>query len=214
MPPEQALPVVADRIHRLLDDAGIARDRALGAGLATYGPQDRQARLVQQGGLYGENHGWSLPGFPDANWQISTLPATQPAGVTWYRTNVELDLRADQDTSVGLRITGDPARRFRATIFVNGWNVGQYINHRGPQNTFVVPNGILKPRGDNSIAIAVWNESASASRSTCDPRRQVSSRGPQRADAGGITSPGLGGSSGLTLGRTYSRAVGDIVGWP
>ena len=121
-------------------------------------PLDRVRGSYNNGGLYGENNGWSLPGFPDQNWESTTLPANQAAGITWYRTNVELNLRADQDTSVGLRITDNPARRYRATIFVNGWNIGQYINHRGPQNTFVVPNGILKPRGDNSIAIAVWAE--------------------------------------------------------
>ncbi|MFI5916891.1 ROK family protein [Dactylosporangium sp. NPDC051541] len=46
MPPEQALPVVAERIGRLLDEAGIERGRVLGAGLATYGPQDRRAGVV------------------------------------------------------------------------------------------------------------------------------------------------------------------------
>ena len=46
MPPEHALPVVASRIHNLLDSAGIERDRVLGAGLATYGPQDRDAGVL------------------------------------------------------------------------------------------------------------------------------------------------------------------------
>jgi predicted NBD/HSP70 family sugar kinase len=46
MPPEQALPLVASRIHTLLDNAGIPRDRVLGAGLATYGPQDRAAGVL------------------------------------------------------------------------------------------------------------------------------------------------------------------------
>ena len=40
-------------------------------------------------------------------------------------------------------------------IFVNGWNIGQYIANVGPQHTFVVPNGILDPHGSNTLALAV-----------------------------------------------------------
>jgi predicted NBD/HSP70 family sugar kinase len=46
MPPGEALPLVASRVHNLLDDAGIERGRVLGTGLATYGPQDRQAGVL------------------------------------------------------------------------------------------------------------------------------------------------------------------------
>jgi hypothetical protein len=42
-------------------------------------------------------------------------------------------------------------------IFVNGWQLGRYINDTGPQHDFPIPNGILKPNGTNTIAIAVWN---------------------------------------------------------
>ena len=55
------------------------------------------------------------------------------------------------DASLGLTI-GDPATprsaaNYRALIFVNGWNMGQYIANVGPQHTFVVPNGVLNPHG-------------------------------------------------------------------
>ena len=33
--------------------------------------------------------------------------------------------------------------------------MGQYINDVGPQHTFVLPNGILRPHGHNTLAIAV-----------------------------------------------------------
>src|SRR5664280_145734 len=46
-------------------------------------------------------------------------------------------------------------KTYRALIFVNGWNLGQYINDVGPQHTFVLPNGILDPNGTNTLAIAV-----------------------------------------------------------
>lgn len=113
---------------------------------------------LSTGGLYGERAGWSLPGYPDKNWADVTLPAsdTRP-GVSWYRTTANLALPAGQDTSVGLTITDVPSRAYRATLFVNGWQVGNYVNQLGPQHSFPVPNGILNPNGRNTIAIAVWN---------------------------------------------------------
>ncbi len=45
---------------------------------------------------------------------------------------------------------------------LNGWNLGQYVNNVGPQHTFVLPNGILKPRGANTLAIAVTTNDPSS----------------------------------------------------
>ncbi|MEO6089712.1 MAG: beta-galactosidase, partial [Umezawaea sp.] len=121
-------------------------------------PLDTVRGPLNTGGLYGERAGWSLPKFPDSSWSGTTLPATDPTpGVSWYRTNVKLDLPRGQDTSLGLTITDDPARQYRALIFVNGWQMGQYVNYLGPQHSFPIPNGVLDPRGNNTIAIAVWN---------------------------------------------------------
>jgi hypothetical protein len=99
-----------------------------------------------------------LPGYPDASWQSVSLPhrSTRP-GLAWYRDDVALELPKGQDTSIGLTFTDDPSRKYRATIFVNGWQLGNYVNYRGPQHSFPIPNGILNPNGKNSIAIAVWN---------------------------------------------------------
>lgn len=120
--------------------------------------QDTVRGPLSTGGLYGERAGWSLPGYPDGKWDRVTLPTTDTSpGVSWYRTEATLDLPHGQDTSLGLTFTDDPARKYRATIFVNGWQVGNYVNYLGPQHTFPVPNGILDPNGRNSIAIAVWN---------------------------------------------------------
>ena len=120
--------------------------------------QDTVRGPLSTGGLYGERAGWSLPGYPDGKWARVSLPTTDTRpGVSWYRTDVALDLPRGQDTSLGLTFTDDPARNYRATIFVNGWQVGNYVNYLGPQHTFPVPNGILDPNGHNSIAIAVWN---------------------------------------------------------
>jgi hypothetical protein len=91
-----------------------------------------------------------------------SLPTSDTApGVSWYRTTVALDLPKGQDTSVGLKIADDPSRHYRALFFVNGWQLGRYINDTGPQHDFPIPNGILDPNGTNTIAIAVWNTDAS-----------------------------------------------------
>ncbi|SDO68765.1 beta-galactosidase [Actinacidiphila guanduensis] len=113
---------------------------------------------LNTGGLYGERAGYYLPGYPTAGWQPVTLPATDTTpGVSWYTTHAALHLPKGQDTSLGLTITDDPSRKYRAEIYVNGWDMGNYVNYRGPQHSFPVPDGILNPDGDNTIAIAVWN---------------------------------------------------------
>ena len=88
------------------------------------------------------------------------MPATTAmSGTAWYRTTFDLHVPAADDASLGLTI-GDPstpqaAANYRALIFVNGWNMGQYIADVGPQHTFVIPNGVLNPDGRNTLAIAV-----------------------------------------------------------
>ncbi|MGW4897809.1 beta-galactosidase [Kitasatospora sp. NPDC004240] len=121
-------------------------------------PVDPARGPMNTGGLYGERSGWSLPGFPDGGWSPTTLPdRTTNPGITWYRTTVDLHLPKGQDTSLGLRITDDRSRHYRALVFVNGWQFGRYINDLGPQTRFPIPGGILDGDGTNTIAIAVWN---------------------------------------------------------
>jgi beta-galactosidase len=110
------------------------------------------------GGLYGERAGWYLPGAATGGWTPTTVPCRDARpGVTWYRTVFGLQLPADQDVPISVTFTDDPARHYRALLFVNGWQVGRYINDVGPQHDFPVPPGILRSRGRNTIAIAVWN---------------------------------------------------------
>jgi beta-galactosidase GanA len=118
------------------------------------GRPDKVRGPQNSGGLHGERAGYPLPGYPDRGWD-RTPPAAP--GVAWQRTTVRLNLPKDQDVPVGLRFTDDPARRYRVLIFVNGWNVGQYINNVGPQRVFTLPQGILRHQGENTIALAVWS---------------------------------------------------------
>jgi beta-galactosidase GanA len=111
------------------------------------------------GGLHGERHGWHLPGHADGGWEAVRLPrADQGQGVTWYRTGFRLAVDAGVDASVALVLDDDPGRAYRVQIFLNGWNMGQYINDVGPQHTFVLPNGILRTRGSNTLALAVLSD--------------------------------------------------------
>ncbi|HYN96948.1 MAG TPA: beta-galactosidase [Pilimelia sp.] len=117
---------------------------------------------MNAGGLYGERSGWHLPGFPDTAWQtVSTPHSSTTPGVVWYRTSVNLNTPAGQDTSLGIRIDDPSSKQYRAQIFVNGWHMGRYINNIGPQHSFPIPAGILRHTGANTIAIAVWNADAS-----------------------------------------------------
>lgn len=126
--------------------------------------QDTVRGTSNNGGQFGERQGWHLPGFPDTAWARADLAdARAPAGTTWFRTQFDLDLPQDHDITLGLTI-GDPDRprspnrRYRVLIFVNGWNMGQFIAHVGPQRTFVLPTGIIDPRGKNTIALAVTGD--------------------------------------------------------
>lgn len=108
---------------------------------------------LNNGGLFGERHGWSLPGTVERSW-----PAARPTvapGVTWFRTGFGLDLPRGQDTSLALRFDGPPPAGYRAIVYLNGWTVGQYGAEIGPQTDFVLPAGVLREHGRNSLAIAV-----------------------------------------------------------
>jgi beta-galactosidase GanA len=117
--------------------------------------------LENNGGLYAERAGWSLAGYPDSNWTPVSLPYSDPnPGVAWYRTTFDLNMPAGVDSSLGLTIADPATKVYRATIFLNGWNLGQYINNIGPQHTYVLPNGILRSNGHNTLAIAVITNNA------------------------------------------------------
>jgi beta-galactosidase GanA len=119
------------------------------------------------GGLFGERHGWFLSGYPDHRWTSVSLPhqwvaAGLPAGIGWYRTEFNLHLPAHSDVPLGLKITDNPARHYRALIFLNGWMLGIYANDLGPQRIFSLPNGVLNSDGTNTLAVAVWGEDSTS----------------------------------------------------
>jgi arginine exporter protein ArgO len=48
------------------------------------------------------------------------------------------------------------------TLFLNGWNLGQYSASIGPQTDFVLPAGLLRQDGRNTLALAVIAQEPSA----------------------------------------------------
>jgi len=121
---------------------------------------------MNNGGLHGERMGWHLPmdaSKPQPGWDAATVNAAPLApGSYWLRTNFKLDLPQGHDVQLGLAF-GDTSKprsevENRALIFVNGWNLGQFIAHIGPQRVFVLPPGILNPNGDNTLTLAVTSD--------------------------------------------------------
>ncbi|MFC8875553.1 beta-galactosidase [Streptomyces ardesiacus] len=113
---------------------------------------------LNHGGLYGERHGWHLPGHDDGAWEPGSPAAAgdgdRRQGVTWYRTTFRLDVPPETDASVGLAFGGAPGRDVRVQVFLNGWNMGAHAG--GAPHTFVLPNGILRTRAAaNTLALAV-----------------------------------------------------------
>lgn len=132
--------------------------------------QDPVRGVMNAAGLYGSNHGWALPGYPDTSWQPVTLPDSWssrgvPPGIGWYRTTFSLDLPQQGyvpiDVQVGGPGPGAGSADYRAFIYVNGWLIGRYVNNLGPQHQFYVPAGILRDQGSNTLAIAAWGMAAS-----------------------------------------------------
>jgi beta-galactosidase GanA len=156
---------------------------------------DRMRGPLNDGGLYGERAGWHLPGASGQGWSPAHVGDAPPApGTYWLRTQVKLDLPRGHDVQLGLAF-GDTARprsdrENRALIFVNGWNMGQFIAHVGPQRVFVIPTGILDPHGDNTIALAVTTDGAPAN--ALEPVRLVVLRAVRGgvADEAGRGEPG------------------------
>lgn len=124
-------------------------------------PVDTTRGLYNTGGLYGERKGWYLPGAPDESWPRTASLKSSRAGVTFYRTTVKVPAAHGEDAAWSLRINDSSGKtdRYRALLYVNGWNTGQYVHNIGPQQQFVIPSGFLKP-GANTIALAVTAEEA------------------------------------------------------
>ncbi|KAF5316478.1 hypothetical protein D9619_006706 [Psilocybe cf. subviscida] len=116
---------------------------------------------LNEGGLFAERIGAHLPGFPDSNWVAGT-PLTgggvKGAGVNFYRTTFDLNIPDGIDMPVRLSVTPSAiTSNFRMQIYLNGWQIGKYINNIGPQTLFVLPAGILRRKSTNTLALSLWS---------------------------------------------------------
>ena len=110
---------------------------------------------LNNGGLYGERAGWSLPGHPGGTWTPGAAAHVAAGTVTWRRTTFRLGLPKGQDVPIVLRFGGPVRTGYRVQIFLNGWNLGQYGGDIGPQTDFTLPAGLLRTHGENTLALAV-----------------------------------------------------------
>ncbi|KAJ5245543.1 hypothetical protein N7489_005639 [Penicillium chrysogenum] len=125
--------------------------------------------VYNEDGLFAERVGWHLPGFDDSAWgeEGSTMDSTtsvlsfEGATVRFFRTTCPLDIPAHTDVSISF-VLSTPAgatTKYRAQLFVNGYQYGRYNPYIGNQVVYPVPVGILDYKGENTIGVAVWAQS-------------------------------------------------------
>ncbi|TFK39704.1 glycoside hydrolase family 35 protein [Crucibulum laeve] len=116
---------------------------------------------LNEGGLYAERIGAHLPGFPDSSWPSGTPLSgggVSGAGINFYRTTFDLKLPQGVDVPIRLSITPSAVTsNFRVQVYINGWQVGKYINNIGPQTVFVLPASILRRQSSNTLALSLWS---------------------------------------------------------
>jgi len=124
------------------------------------GAVDAFRGYLNEGGLWAERVGAHLPGFPDDSWATGTpLSGVSKAGINFYRTTFELPVSVGIDAPVRLSVTRSTAAvvsNFRLQIYLNGWQIGKYVNSIGPQTIFVLPASILRRKSANTLGVSVW----------------------------------------------------------
>ncbi|KAJ7069972.1 glycoside hydrolase family 35 protein [Mycena amicta] len=105
---------------------------------------------INEGALYAERIGAHLPGFPDDSWASgSPLSGVSQAGINFYRTTFDFAVPAGIDAPIRLSVTRNSTAvspNFRLQIYLNGWQVGKYVNSIG----------ILRRQSTNTLGIMVW----------------------------------------------------------
>lgn len=113
---------------------------------------DTVRRALNEGGLHAEVNGWHLPGFDASHW-----PSGAPnSSVAFHRASFDLDAPQDVDLGVSFKFVPKKGKRFRAQLYVNGWQMGKYVNDLGPQTVFPVHGGVVNLRGRNEVGVSVW----------------------------------------------------------
>ncbi len=107
-------------------------------------------------GLFGERAGYWRERFDDRSWTPVSLPHHDarlgPGEVGWYRSEFKLRVPRGVRAPLGLEL---PRGSHPAEVFLNGVHVARAGRDR--LERFVLPPGVLRPRGRNTLAIARWN---------------------------------------------------------
>lgn len=124
---------------------------------------DKVRGPLNEGGCFAERSGWHLPGYDDSGWTAGD-PTKEgvlvPGGMRFFRTRATLDVPKGHDMPMSLVFGGRPydrTQRWRALVFVNGWQFGKRIANMGPQTKFPIPPGVLNPNGPNDIGLHLWS---------------------------------------------------------
>lgn len=75
--------------------------------------------------------------------------------IKFYRSKVEISYPEDYDVPLAFIFDIPLETKARVELFVNGYQMGRYVNHIGPQTIFPVYPGIIN-RGENVIGLLVW----------------------------------------------------------
>ncbi|KAL1710662.1 glycoside hydrolase family 35 protein [Schizophyllum commune] len=113
------------------------------------GAPDTFRGYLNEGGLYAERIGAHLPGFPDDEWaEGDPVNGVSKAGVNFYRT--QFDWALPDGFDVPIRLVFEPTEvtsNYRAQVYLNGWQVGKYVNNIG----------LLRRGSPNTLALSVWS---------------------------------------------------------
>ncbi|KAH7102444.1 glycoside hydrolase family 35 protein [Auriculariales sp. MPI-PUGE-AT-0066] len=126
---------------------------------------DRLHGISNEGGTFGERHGWHVPGFEallSTGWTSRSLSSGLPhgaAGVGVFITHFELDVPPGVDLPMSFVFddgVGNTGKAYRAYLYVNGWMMGKRVANLGPQAKFPVHEGILDYHGENTVVVVLW----------------------------------------------------------
>ncbi|KAH6681709.1 putative beta-galactosidase C, partial [Halenospora varia] len=114
---------------------------------------------MNEGGLYGERLGWTLPSFtPDSKQFGRSSPSVgiSSSGIAFYTTTFHLNIDSDLDVPLGIELTAPAGTVSRVMVWINGYQYGKYVSHIGPQTRFPFPPGVVNNRGENTVALSLW----------------------------------------------------------
>ncbi|KFY31041.1 hypothetical protein V493_01453 [Pseudogymnoascus sp. VKM F-4281 (FW-2241)] len=127
---------------------------------------DKTRGPLNEGGLFPERQGWHQQKPPTHSWKGSK-PTTgiSKAGVAFYTAELKLNIPKGWDVPLSFTFKNTkPEEKFRAQLYVNGYQFGKYVNNIGPQVDFSVPQGILNYQGSNTVALTLWAQQPSGAK--------------------------------------------------